>query len=104
MDITYVPDPTKADGRSVCILVCFDPSQVVAFPQYSVPNFAALKALTTHNQDQIVTVQGLVSPTDGQGGGYLYQTTSMAVDDGITVGKPDNVDVSLPGRWLKYTG
>lgn len=38
---------------------------------------------------------------DGNGGVWRWDAVSTLADDGATVIKPNDVDVSAPGRWRK---
>lgn len=54
---------------------------------------AALRALTTYSDDDWAQVYGLKRY-------YEFDAASMAVDNGGTVLKPDNILVANPGRWI----
>jgi hypothetical protein len=57
-------------------------------------NVAAIRALVVHELGDIAEN---VATFDR----YRFDPTSMSVDDGELVLKPDNLHVSLPGRWIK---
>ncbi len=48
----------------------------------------------------IMQVLGTASVLDGNGGTYVYNTTSSVADNGTTVIKPTPIAGGSPGRWL----
>jgi len=37
-------------------------------------------------------------------GFYFFDAASLGVDDGISIIKPDSINATDPGRWLKFKG
>jgi hypothetical protein len=62
---------------------------------------ASLRALTTHNNNDLAFVRFGVTAGDGVAGPRYYDSSSTAADDGNDVIKPTDVSGGSPGRWLK---
>lgn len=60
---------------------------------------SSLRALATHNNNDLAFVRYGTTPGDGVAGPRYYDSSSSAADDGNDVIKP--TDVSGSGRWLK---
>lgn len=84
------------------------PSVIINLPGYpfdtvlSVSNTAALRALpssTTSNGFNVV-LDGAASSGDGGGGLFVYNSASLATDDGVTVVKPNDKTTLQAGRWI----
>jgi len=87
---------------SITLLLC-----LISFVGYaqvttgdkSFATVAELRAVTAENNVQ-VSVSGNTAAQDGNGGMYMYNTTSTQTDDGFSIIKPTSVAVGSPGRWL----
>jgi len=82
------------------------PSLSITFPTYAgISKINDIAMLRNVLSNTIVTgdnmiVDGLVTAGDGDGGIFVYDATSLAVDDGETCIAPVDVG-ALAGRWLK---
>ena len=64
-------------------------------------NNAALRAETVYNDGKSADVYGFTTRGDSGLRVFYFDSTSMAVDNGASVLKPDNINVLNPGRWLQ---
>jgi hypothetical protein len=62
----------------------------------SVLNFTELRAIIDHNDNDVIFVRSPLPP-----GWFYYDAASVVADDGVDVGKPD--DVTGAGRWIRTT-
>lgn len=85
---------TRIDGKCPAVgtaLYANLAGDVVGY-EPGVPNIPTLRAVTDHNDIDVVFVQ---SPA----GWYHFIAASMAVDDGLNVVKPTDIGAGSPGRW-----
>lgn len=78
-------------------LVSFAYGQSLPISQVSFGTRADLKLQIGMNNTQVF-LNGLLSLNDGNGGTYMWSSTSTATDDGFTVISVTNVGT---GRWLR---
>ena len=77
------------------------PAQSDMSVRYAMLGRAMLRAYTRHQNRQNAYLAYLTAPNDGFGGEFIYSDISTVADDGMDVLKPDDVDVSSPGRWIR---
>src|SRR3712207_4569564 len=83
-------------------------SLTINFPRYygnhliSVTTLDDLRAYSVENAENglNVIVDGEIVAGDGEGGYYVWNTASVAADNGTTIIKPDSIVHPAPGRWL----
>ncbi|MBF8281270.1 MAG: hypothetical protein HW378_185 [Anaerolineales bacterium] len=66
-----------------------------------IPGVVALRALTSHQDNQIEYLLWHTVEFDGGQGNVYFDAASMLTDNNGTVFKPDNIAVGVPGRWLR---
>jgi len=66
-------------------------------------NTLALRANTIYIDSKVYAILGDVTRGDGSARLYFYDSTSLNVDDGASVLKPDAINVVDPGRYLQFT-
>jgi hypothetical protein len=109
-ELEFVPDPSCIVNRpgvawsfGTATQISFDPDlHLDGFGGATVDNITALRMITGYYADEVVTVRGLIIPMDGTGGHYIFDLVSMAVDDGVTAVRPNDIAPGNPGMWLKY--
>lgn len=63
---------------------------------------ADLRANTVYTNKGIYETSGELVADDGNGHIYIFRVASVAVDNGLSVVKPDDIDAADPGRYLQY--
>ena len=67
----------------------------------AIPGRAALRAMTRHVDDQVEFLDYLVVLEDGSGGPFVFRASATDADDLVDCLKPDDIDASSPGRWMR---
>lgn len=60
---------------------------------------AALRARTTHTDNQLAFLLYVATEADGGGGWFRFVAASTDSDDGVDVLRPDDITSINPGRW-----
>jgi hypothetical protein len=100
-DITGDDDLTVRTTTRMRLSKLLD-DQSITTGMHLVANFAAMRDLPLADSLKLAFVLGNVTKGDGQGGVYYFDHESTDADDGISVGKPTEVDTEDPGRWIQY--
>ena len=58
-------------------------------------------SLSQQVEGRIIYLQGYYTQGDGGGGNFIFDSTSLSVDDGGAVIKPNNINSNNPGRWIR---
>jgi hypothetical protein len=101
--MTTLPQPTDccnpcAGARTACTVECDTSGTVDA-----VPTTAEARAFPgPYSLYQRLDKLGDTAPQDGFGVAYYFDTNSYAVDNGLSVLKPNSIDAADPGRWLQF--
>lgn len=61
--------------------------------------FAAMRTIVAAASNKLCVTKGLTTPFDNGGRPYVWNPTSTAADDGISICKPNMLDASDAGRW-----
>lgn len=88
--------PTYTDGRQTVAFAAVSGATVGYIR--SVEDIPELRAVTRHNDRDIIGVQNAAPPRL-----YMFDDTSLAPDNGGTVIKPDDILATDPGRWIEFT-
>lgn len=80
---------------TLCYSVSF--AQTIPVAQLSFSTITDLRA-QAGTSNSLASLNGLISLNDGNGGTYMWSSSSTANDDGFTIVKVSNVTT---GRWLR---
>ncbi len=97
-----LPDHTLA-ALSVRLLADLVESGYSALAIIGIDGYVALRARVQHLDSEVVYLKYLATDGDGMGGLFEFDPAETHIDDAIDFIRPNDIDASDPGRWVRST-